>query len=274
MARIARCLRLVLAAGVLFWEPALRGQARDVTQVLAAARDALGGEKNLAAVKTFVANGRTRQIRGNNLIPIEFEIACELPDKYVRRDEFPAQDAPPAIAGFRGDTALGSQPIDATRSDYVRLMLGAFAAPLPSLPLTFTYAAEGDAPEGKADVLDVSGPAHFAAQFVLQRDTHLPVMLMWKGPPAGGPPSAGGRAVGPPPGGGPVGPPPGGARAGGPPPAVEHRLYFADYRSVNGGVKWPFRIRHAVGGTTIEETTFDRVSINAKIDPRKFEAPK
>jgi hypothetical protein len=56
-------------------------------------------------------------------------------------------------------------------------------------------------------------------------------------------------------------------------PAPESRLYFADYRDVKG-VKWPFRIRRAVGGNTIEETTFDRVEINVKIDPKKFEAPK
>ena len=270
MARIARSLPLVLAAGVLMGNPAVRGQARDAAQVLAAARIALGGEKNLAAVATFVATGRTRQLRGNNLVPIEFEIACELPDKYVRRDEFPAQDAPPAISGFRGDTALGPQPIDVTRVDLVRLMLGAFAAPPASVPLAFKYDAEGDAPEGKADVLDVTGPANLSAQFVVQRDTHLPVMLMWRAPSGGGPAFGGGRAAPTPP---PGGPPPG-ARAGGPPPPADHRLYFADYRGVNGGVKWPFRVRHAVAGTTIEETTFDRVTINAKIDPKKFEAPK
>jgi hypothetical protein len=55
---------------------------------------------------------------------------------------------------------------------------------------------------------------------------------------------------------------------------AEHRLYFADYRDVNGGVKWPFRLRHAVAGTTIEETTFDRVTVNTKIDPKKFETPR
>ena len=43
---------------------------------------------------------------------------------------------------------------------------------------------------------------------------------------------------------------------------------------VGGGVKWPFRVRHAVAGATIEETTFDRVTINAKIDPKKFEPVK
>ena len=38
--------------------------------VLAAARDALGGEKKLAAVKTIVATGRTRQVRGESLVPM------------------------------------------------------------------------------------------------------------------------------------------------------------------------------------------------------------
>jgi hypothetical protein len=87
--RIVRAVVLV-AASLAVCD--LRGQAPDAGQVLATARDALGGEKSLAAVKTFIATGRTRQIRGNNLVPIEFEISCELPDKFVRKDEIPAQD--------------------------------------------------------------------------------------------------------------------------------------------------------------------------------------
>src|SRR5471030_1964674 len=74
--------------------------------VLAAAREALGGEKKLTAVKTIVATGRTRQVRGENLIPIEFEIAIELPDKYVRKDEIPAQESGPTTSGFNGEELL------------------------------------------------------------------------------------------------------------------------------------------------------------------------
>ena len=72
-------------------------------KVLAAARDALGGDAKLAAVKTLVATGRTRQVRGENLVPIEFEIAMDLPDKYVRKDEIPAQESEPSTVGFSGD---------------------------------------------------------------------------------------------------------------------------------------------------------------------------
>jgi len=262
-------------AALLLWGVGVGAQARDAATVLAAARQALGGEASLGAVKTFVATGRTRQLRGNNLVPIEFEIDAELPDKYVRHDEFPAQDQDVTVSGFSGNEVIFGPPPPAgrggpppaqrlltVRQDFARLMLGVFAGSFSSFPLTFTYAAEGEAPEGKADVLAVSGPPPFAAQLVVQRDTHLPVLLIWQTPA----PPGGARAAGPPaPSAGPSAPVPG------PPP--ENRLYFADYRDVNG-IKWPFRIRRAVGGNTIEETTFDRVRINVKIDPKKFEAPR
>jgi len=261
--RIIRAVSLIAACAAIC-DSNLQGQAVDASRVLAAAREALGGEKTLAAVKTFVATGRTRQIRGNNLVPIEFEISCELPDKFVRKDEIPAQDTDLTVTGFRGDELIqfplappgrangpppdgrgrgGSPPgpaqrLSMVRQDFARLMLGVLATSFPVYPLTFTYAAEGEAPEGKADILNVAGPANFAARFVVQRDAHLPVMLMWQ-------------------------------EANG----VDNRLYYADYRTVNG-IKWPFRLRRAVAGATIEETTFDRITVNVKIDARKFEVPK
>ena len=135
------------------------------------------------------------------------------------------------------------QRLRTVKQDFARLMLGVFASGFPSYPLTFTYAGVGEAPEGKADVLDVAGPENFSARLVVQRDTHLPVVLMWQQP------------------------------APGQPAPAEYRMYYADFRDVNG-VKWPFRIRRAIGGDTVEETTFDRIRINAKIDSKKFEVPK
>jgi len=134
-------------------------------------------------------------------------------------------------------------PIAAVKQDFARLMLGMFAASFSSFPLTFKYVAIGEAPEGKGDILEVAGPANFSTRFVVQRETHLPVMLMWNAPSPGQPAPA------------------------------EQRMYFADYREVDG-LKLPFRIRRAAGADTVEETTFDRIRINAKIDPRKFETPK
>jgi hypothetical protein len=181
------------------------------------------------------------------------------------------------------------------KQDFARLTLGMFAASFSSYPLTFKYAAAGEAPEGKADILDVAGPANFSARFVVQRETHLPVMLMWQLPATNVLLKVPGQPA-------PAAVPPGALIVEAPaPPAssasqeerdqyaatianlrrqalsqakpVEHRMYYADFRDVDG-LKLPFRIRRAVAGETIEETTFDRIRINAKIDPRKFEVQK
>jgi hypothetical protein len=279
--------------------------ARDATAVLAGARTALGGEAKLAAVKTFIVNGRTRQVRGDNLVPIEFEIQVELPDKYSRRDEFPAQDAGPSTAGFVGDELVliprpppppsraGAPPpspaqqeaalrgrLIAAKQDFARLMLGMFAASYGSFPLTFAYIAQAEAPQGKADVIEFKGPANFTGRLFLHAETHLPIMVTWQapagrgpvGPPPGGPPP-GGAPAGAAPAGGPPPPAARGGAPGAPPagaPAVEQRMFFADYRDVDG-LRLPFRIRRAAGADTTEETTFDRFRINAKIDPRRFD---
>jgi hypothetical protein len=354
-------------------------------QVLADARKALGGDK-LAQLKSLVASGRTKRVRGNNLVPIEFEILIETPDKYVRIDEFPAEDTDPSSAGFNGDNLIQNPPpqampagrgagpggapgaapgppapgpraappagapvpvggaatppagppaagppaagpppagatppagagpgmmppggmpggrgpamdprrarVAAVKQDYARLALGLFAAS-SAYPLTFSYAAVAEAPQGRAEVLDAKGEGTFALRFFINSETRLPIMVSWTTPPTnvivtvpGQPPPAtvapGAVVVQ-----GPAAPPAGApkeemdkyskevlaVRAKAQATPVEHRLYFADYRDVDG-LKLPFRLRRAIGTETTEETTFDRFRVNAKIDPRKFEPVK
>jgi hypothetical protein len=252
------------AAGALvflvsFLTLAAAAQADRTATVLAEVRTALGGEARIAGVKTFIANGRTRQIRGNTLVPIEFEIQAELPARYSRRDEVPAQDTAPSLSGFDGDTLVLVPPLPpqqaaaaagrlvALRQEYARLLLGMFGTSMGTLPLTFNYAGEAEAPQGKADVLTVAGPPSFNARLFIDRQTHLPLLLTWQAPAGAG-------------------------RPGGPaPPVVEQRMFFADYRDVEG-LKLPFRIRRAAGADTTEETTFDRFRINARVDPRRFQS--
>ena len=277
-------------------------QAKTAESVMAGARAALGGEAKIAAVKTFIVTGRTRQVRGENLVPIEFEIQSELPDKYSRRDEFPAQDAGPVTAGFVGDAlVLIPRPVPPpprpgapapppqaqemmlrqrmmqAKQDFARLLLGMFAGTTTAFPVTYSYVGQAEAPQGKADVIEVKGPANFAARLFIA-DNGLPIMLSWtsaqgaqgaqgaqRAQGAGGPPgSPAGAPSAPPTGGPPAGP------AGAPSAPVEQRLFFADYRDVDG-LKLPFRIRRAAGTETTEETTFDRYRINAKVDPRRFD---
>lgn len=273
--------------------------AKDPAAVLAAARQALGGQTRIDAIKTIVASGRTRQVRGENLVPIEFEISIELPDKYLRRDEIPAQESGPTASGFNGDELLQDPPpppmptpppsdaarggrgmaggapnpsaarVKTLKQDFSRLMLGLLATSYSAYPLTFSYVAEAEAPQGTADVLEARAADGYAMRIFISSTTHLPLMVAWQPPaPARGPSRAGGPATPKPPGG--EGGP---AARGGPSAAPESRLYFAEYQDVNG-VQLPFRIRRAAGADTVEETTFDRYRINTKIDPKKFEVRK
>ena len=168
-----------------------------------------------------------------------------------------------------------------------------FARSLETYPMTFFFAAQAQAPQGTADVIEVRGAGNFAARLFVASDTHLPIMLSWQAPPTnvivttpGQPPP---RTVAP------------GAVIISAPAAplqsasaeerenytkqvaalrqkaqatpIEYRFYYADYRDVNG-VKFPFRLRRAIGTDTTEETIFDRFRLNAQIDPRKFAVPK
>ena len=289
-------------------------------QVLAAPRQALGGDK-LAAVKTLVINGRTRRVRGNNLVPIEFETSLELPDKYLRRDESPAEETDPTSTGFNGDDLIqlpapttpampgrpGGPPpptpeqqaaqqaaqrrarVVTIKQDFVRFALGIFADSFATYPLTFAHAAVAEAPQGKADVLDVKGPGNFTLRFFVNSQTRVPIMVSWTLPPTNvivtvpGQPAPATVAPGAVVVTGPAAPAATATQAEKDAYAkdvlavrqkaqatpVEHRLYFADYRDVDG-VQMPFRFRRAIGADTTEETTIDRYRINTRIPPQRF----
>jgi hypothetical protein len=261
-------------------------------KVLADARAALGGEATLSAIRSFTTTGRTRRVQGNNLVPIEFELLVELPDKYLRKDEIPAQESEPTTTGFNGGSLLQipaptpPQPrpgmpappaaqfeamlrnrLVTARQDFARLMLGMFATSFASYPITFKYIGQAEAPEGTAHVLEGMAADNFKIRFFVDTKTSLPIMVSWTTPgrpmPAGrgapGAPSSPGAAT-----------PPAASTSKPPPPAPEHRLYFADYREVDG-IKLPLRLRRGIGANTTEETTFDRFRLNQKIDPRRFE---
>jgi len=241
-------MKLLVSAFVAAVAVFAQSAAPDPATILAATREALGGEKKLSAVKTLVATGRTQQVRGNNLVPIEFEIDVELPDKYVRKDEIPAQESGPSTAGFSGEKLIqASAPT--VRQDFARLMLGLFATSFAGYPLTFSYVGQAEAPQGKADVLDAKGAPNVTLRLFVDQATHLPIMVTWQAPP---PLARGAQPAAP---------------AAAP---QENRLFFADYRDVDG-MKWPFRLRRAQGADTVEETVFDRFKVNAKIDARKFQ---
>jgi hypothetical protein len=316
----------------------LFGQAGDVTKILADARAALGGEKKLAAIRSLDATGQSTRVVGqNSLPPADAEFAFELPDKFMRKDvvammmnaaitrtsgfngatPFNVIDQPPAMPGQvimirQGSAGPGGGPatpeqqeqdrqrqLVGERQELARLALGLLLPSVPSYPLQFAYGGQAESPDGKADVVDVTGEGGFQARLFIDASTHLPLMLSWmakeplviqntvKGGPGGPPPGGGGNAmaVG--------GAPPGGHAQGQMTPedrekamkelderrkdaeaklrTVEYRLFYGDYREVDG-VKVPFSLERSIDGKPTEQLTLEKVRINGRIDPKKFEA--
>ena len=140
----------------------------------------------------------------------------------------------------------------------------------PSYPLTYSFAARAEAPQGTADVLDVKGEGNFAMRYFVHGESRLPIMVSWQAPPTNVivtvPGQPGPKTVAP----GAVvitapAPPPDTApqedkakyakevaalRAKAQATPIEYRLYFADYRDVDG-VKLPFRLRRAIGTAVV-----------------------
>jgi hypothetical protein len=200
------------------------------------------------------------------------------------------------------------------KQDFARMAVGMFAKSPAAYPLTATFAGQAESPDGKADVIELKGEGEFAAKLFIDASTHLPLMLSWMakepmnmvrsvtgGPGggtvtiaggggtkviAGGSEGAGTKVVG--------------ADSTQAPRAnmtpeereklmkqldeqakeaeakrrvVEYRLFYSDYRNVDG-VMLPHRMQRAIDGKPSEEVTFDKVKVNAKIDPKKFTVSK
>jgi hypothetical protein len=180
---------------------------------------------------------------------------------------------------------LDNQMVRSARQEISRLMLGWFGMTHPSVVVDYTYAGEAESPDGKAFIVDAKSADGFAARLFIDEKTHLPVMVTYKGPQprivtAGGPgPTAGavtqtqvrpasqddqkrladeakGRID---------------QMQKEPPAMVEYTLFFDDWREEDG-IKFPHAIRRSLGGTTTEEWSVNKVKVNPKIDPKKFES--
>jgi hypothetical protein len=192
------------------------------------------------------------------------------------------------------------QQLISGKQDFARFTLGMLLSSLTAYPLQFSYGGQAESPDGKADIVDVKGEGDFAVRLFIDTQTHLPLMASWM---AKEPlvitrtMTAGGPGAPPPPSGNTgyvvAGAKPataGGGQAMSPEErdkmmkqfqdqakeaaaklrVVEYRLYYGDYRDVDG-IKVPFKLQQSMDGKPTEEVTLEKVKINAKIDPKKFE---
>jgi hypothetical protein len=156
------------------------------------------------------------------------EIDVELPNRYLRSDVGTSGFAITRTEGFDGDRPFAeltanspgmrvqsdnpaTDPVRAksalkrSHTELARLMLGLVAGTHSSFPVTYTYGGQAESPDGKADVIDVTGPEDFKVRLFIDASNHLPLMLTYMEPEArmvtrtisrdGAPSGPGGHAV-------------------------------------------------------------------------------
>jgi hypothetical protein len=192
-----------------------------------------------------------------------------------------------------------------SQRDLARLLLGLIGNTQADFPVTYAYAGQAESPDGKADMIDIAGPDDFKCRLFVDAASHLPLMITYLdaearmitrsiggpggGPGRGGPPPSGEgtRVMAPPPGGAPAGGAAGDRLAGlppeeraamekqlremeaTPPKMVEYRLFFADYRKVDG-VSLPHQISRGTGTKTTEEWTVTSYKVNPTFKADRF----
>jgi hypothetical protein len=185
----------------------------------------------------------------------------------------------------------------AAKKDFARMTVGMFGSSYDAFPLEFSYAGQADAPEGKAHVIAVKGADNFDAKLFVDAKSNLPLMLSWSDKEplmmtqrAGGP-GGGGQTMQ-------IG---GGAtftsagrggqmseeerakmmadaearmkEAEAARKVVEYRIYYSNFKAVNG-VLLPHTLQRSIDGKPSEETTFEQIKVNPKIDKQKFAVSK
>jgi hypothetical protein len=157
-----------------------------------------------------------------------------------------------------------------SKTEASRLMLGWFAMAHPIAHAEYTYLGEAESVEGKAFVIEAKSADGLAARLFIDERSHLPLMVTYQAAK----PRMVTQSIGAPGGGH------GGTQGGGaaeqlqnalnqPPDMADFTVYFEDWRDADG-LKFPFKMRRAVEGTTTEEWSVSKVKVNPKIDAKKF----
>ena len=183
---------------------------------------------------------------------------------------------------------LSRAAVRTARTEASRLMLGWFANAHPAANAEYSYLGEAESVEGKAYVIEVKNADSFNARLFIDQQSNLPLMVTYQGPQPrvmtmG---SAGSTAM---------------SGGGGhvvtqmspsmtdeqrkkaqadiekqmqemqktPPPMVDYVVYFEEWKTVDG-IKFPFKMRRAMSGTTTEEWTVNKIKVNPKVDAKRF----
>ena len=181
-------------------------------EVLKQARQAIGGEDQLQKIQGLQVNGQYRRVFGDRQMGGDREISIALPNKYLLEDAMNAgglatsmintralngERAWNANSGGGGNMIIrmgapGGQDLTPEQieeglrrvysAEFSRYLLAMILTPPPSLALAYKYAGESDVEDTPAEVVDVSGPNNLALRIFFDKQSHLPLLLSYRGP--------------------------------------------------------------------------------------------
>jgi len=306
-----RAFALTVASIAVVGSAALGSDAQTAAELLAAARQALGGDATLTAVKSFTVSGSLNRDLGRLGTTSDLEISCELPDKFVRMTHRRIDMGPMGSSdmtefrGFNGDEPIqetiapdapappliqtGPPPTTpeeiaaerrrravANKRVFVELVLPLFASTFAGFPLDFKPAGTVPLATGPADEIDASGPDGSLWFLFLDASTHLPVKLTWRAKPIvtfSTTSMVTTTTRGQIMSSSPGNPVllPADPTAG--MSMVEWAMTIEDYKTADG-LTWPHRFTTTVDGKKYEELRLKQFRINPKIDVKKFKPTK
>jgi hypothetical protein len=281
--------------------------AGQVAEIVAKAREALGGEARLAGLTALTVEGPFRRTMGQREIEGTITVTLGVPGRIRHEEEmtFFGNAGVTRIAAMNGDNVwedtanrggmggnvqirmAGPRGPDGAEPDpemmrqmqqrrltamYERLSLALLAS-----ADDLTHAGVAEVGEGPADVLEKQDAAGRPVRLFISQETHLPIAIsymevrprvtMMGGP--GGPGGPGARREG-------GGPPPDmeemrrRMEAEGPPPPSTIIMRLEDHRAVNG-IQLPHLIVQTVDGEPTEEWTIRRYQVNPRLRADVFD---
>jgi len=294
--KLTLAVSLVLTFTALINAAANTGADARAEETLKQARAAIGGDDKVSSVQSMTALGKFRRSFGDRETSGEREVSFQLPDKYISTDTFAVGGLNTAVTsskvldGERASMAgrgqmiiMGGPSVTEEqkqamyrrnfRTEWARLLVGLLLTSPQSFPVEFKYAGEAEAEDGKADVLDATGPDNFAVRLFLDKATHLPLMLTYKTQMR--------RIAGGAGGGGAIQMRHGMSQAemdkmakemadkAGPAQEVEQQIRFSEYKQV-GGLMLPHRISQGEDGQVREEWEVTKYEINPQLKADTF----
>jgi hypothetical protein len=299
------CLLVLLAAVTCNALVKETGEAARALELIKQSRTAIGGEEKISSIQSLTLKGNFRRVMQEREMSGEREFDFLLPDKFMKSDTIIIHGSSASISTYRvlngsqswsgggpggrgGMFIMGPGGANPTkeelekieleqalrfRAEYARYLLALLLSSPSGYDIEFTYAGEAVADDGRADVIDATGPENFAARLFLDKETHLPLMLTYRAPKPRMITSmmrsgddkkkqeeqlkeARAKAAQ--------------ELATAKPELVEMQLRFADYRKV-GGLMLPHRITQGSDGEVNEEWDIKTYELNPQFKADKFQ---